>query len=82
MVVHCAGVMNFAPADPFADMLQPVVLGTLNLLTAAKAAKTVEKFVIVSCVAAVHDVPDAAKVRADHCQIEPGDVSYGSADLR
>lgn len=64
LVVHCAGVMNFAPADPFADMLKPVVLGTLALLSAVKAAKTVEKVVIISAAAAIHDVPDPSKVRS------------------
>lgn len=61
-MVHCAGVMNFAPADPFADMLQPTVLGTLALFTACKAAKTVERVVMISSAAAIHDVPDPNKV--------------------
>ena len=63
LVVHCAGVMNFAPVDPFADMLKPVVLGTLSLLTACKAAKSVERVVVMSATAAIHDVPDSNKVR-------------------
>lgn len=64
-VVHCASPYLLSPKDPQADLIDPAVKGTRNVLTAAARAGTVERVVMTSSMAAITDEPDADRVLSE-----------------
>ncbi len=52
-ICHVASPVNFKPRNPVADIIEPAVRGTLNVLKAAARASSVSRVVLTSSIAAV-----------------------------
>nr|WCO08407.1 dihydroflavonol-4-reductase [Bougainvillea spectabilis] len=50
-VFHVASPVNFSPRDPQADVLDPAVKGTINVLTSCKRSPSVKRVVFTSSLA-------------------------------
>lgn len=61
-VIHTASPYLLKVKNPQAEMVEPAVQGTLNVLRAAHRAGSVRRVVLTSSLAAVTDEPDDAKV--------------------
>jgi dihydroflavonol-4-reductase len=53
-ICHVASPVSFKPKDPVADIIEPAVVGTLNVLKAAARSGSVRRVVLTSSTAAVH----------------------------
>ena len=53
-ICHVASPVSFKPKNPVADIIEPAVEGTLNVLRAAARAGSVRRVVLTSSTAAVH----------------------------
>ena len=61
-ICHVASPVNFKPRNPVADIIEPAVRGTLNVLEAAVRAGGASRVVLTSSIAAVagFEAPDGA----------------------
>ena len=61
-VIHMASPYAVDVKDPKADLLDPALQGTLNVLSACKKAGVVKRVVLTSSMAAITDEADSDKV--------------------
>jgi len=61
-VVHTASPYRLHVKDPQADLVEPAVKGTLNVLEACAKAPSIRRVVLTSSMAAVTDEPENGKV--------------------
>ena len=62
VVLHTASPYAVSVEDPQRDLVDPAVEGTLHVLRACERAKTVERVVLTSSMAAITDEPDSSHV--------------------
>lgn len=66
-VMHTASPYALTVKDPQKDLVEPAVEGTLNVMRAAKKAKSVKRVVLTSSMAAITDEPDRkTKLTEEH----------------
>jgi dihydroflavonol-4-reductase len=61
-ILHTASPYVLDAKDPQKDLVDPAVLGTKNVLEAARAAASVERVVLTSSMAAITDEPEDERV--------------------
>ena len=64
-VFHVAAPFVFATSDPAVDLVAPAVDGTLDVLRACAAARTVRRVVFTSSIGAVVGIPDGTVIDED-----------------